>query len=150
MREIYYTYNNEAIASCAMLSILQKVKSMDIARACLILPFLLDDRTIANLKNELPIGMGLKDFIKEQQRLFVSFNKRYLALLPVCINSLLMLRKSGQIKIEKDIIDNSSINLDVMGLGERFASIQQAVPNFLSLFQNLSTAQLYQILKIQL
>lgn len=46
MKEIYYTYNNEAIASCVFLELLQKVGVIDIARSCLILPFLLDDRTV--------------------------------------------------------------------------------------------------------
>lgn len=46
MKQIYYIYNNEAIASCILLSVLNKVGKLDIARLCLILPFLLDDRTL--------------------------------------------------------------------------------------------------------
>ena len=33
MKEIYYTYNNEAIASCVFLELLQKVGVIDIARS---------------------------------------------------------------------------------------------------------------------
>lgn len=41
MKEIYYIYNNEAIASCIFLAYLQNTRTVDIARLCLILPFLL-------------------------------------------------------------------------------------------------------------
>lgn len=150
MKEIYYTYNNEAIASCVFLSILQKVGSMDIARSCLILPFLLDDKTVGYLKNHSPSDGGLQEMMSEERRLFTSFNKRYLALLPVSINALLLLSKGGQIIIEKHILDNSTLNFRDVDYGNRFNSIQQTIPNFITLVENLSTVQLYQILKIQL
>ncbi len=150
MKEIYYTYNNEAISSCVFLSVLKKVGSMDIARSCLILPFLLDDKTVTYLKNYSPSIGGLRELISEERRLFTSFNKRYLALLPVSINSLLLLSKSRQITIGNHIIDNSTLDLSEADFGNRFNSIQQAIPNFLTLVANLSTVQLYQTLKIQL
>jgi len=150
MKEIYYTYNNEAIASCIFLSVLQKVGSMDMARSCLILPFLLDDKTVAYLKNYHTSIGGLQEVMSEERRLFTSFNKRYLALLPVSINALVLLSKGGQITIEKQILNNSTLDLSEADFGNRFNSIQQAIPNFLILLENLSTVQLYQTLKIQL
>jgi hypothetical protein len=150
MKEIYYTYNNEAIASCIFLSVLQKVGSMDMARSCLILPFLLDDKTVAYLKNHHPSNGGLQEVMSEERRLFTSFNKRYLALLPVSINALILLSKGGQITIEKHILNNSTLNFSEADFGNRFNSVQQAMPIFLTLLEDLSTVQLYQILKIQL
>lgn len=98
MKEIYYTYNNEAIASCVFLELLQKVGVIDIARSCLILPFLLDDRTVKYFqKLSGKEKISLEYMIKEQSKLFTSFNKRYLSLLPVTINSLLLLNKNNQI-----------------------------------------------------
>ena len=46
MKEMYYIYNNEAIASTCILLILQKIPNIEIAKLCLVLPFLLDDRTV--------------------------------------------------------------------------------------------------------
>ena len=102
MKEIYYVYNNEAIASCIFLSILDNIDRLDIARSCLVLPFLLDDRTV-NYLSKIQ-DLELEDMIKEQSRLFTSFNKRYLSVLPVTINSLTILNASNQISIGNEIV----------------------------------------------
>ena len=148
MKEIYYVYNNEAISSCTLFSILNEVKELDIARACLILPFLLDDRTTNYLlRNE---DTDLDQLIKEKPRLFVSFNKRYLSLLPVTINSLMLLNKSKQIVIGEKITTNNSFNIDNFELGERFIKINRVIPKFVSMTEKLTTEHLYKIFKIQL
>lgn len=150
MKEIYYVYNNEAIASCIFLSILNKVDTLDIARAFLILPFLLDDRTVNFLKRNQVSELDLVQVIKEQPRLFTSFNKRYLSLLPVAINSFMMLNKSNQIKIENQITNNSNLNFENHELGDRYNKIEEIIPKFLSMTGMHSTTQLYKILKVQL
>ena len=150
MKEIYYVYNNEAIASCIFLSILNKVDTLDIARSCLILPFLLDDRTVNFLTRNQVAELDLMQLIKEQPRLFTSFNKRYLSLLPVAINSFMLLNKSNQIKIENQITTNSNLNFANHELGDRFNKIEEIIPKFLSMTEMHSTVQLYKILKVQL
>lgn len=150
MREVYYVYNNEAIASCIYLSILDKITSMDIARCCLVLPFLLDDRTVGYLKRNFSSEITLEEFINQQPRLFVSFNKRYLSLLPVNINSLMILYKGNKIKIQNDIISKKDSSLDNTDLGERFTAVQEVIPSFLTLIEKYTTEQLYKILKVQL
>lgn len=148
MKEIYYVYNNEAIASCIFLSILNSIDRLDIARSCLVLPFLLDDRTINYLsKNQ---DMELEDMIKEQSRLFTSFNKRYLSLLPVTINSLTILHASNQISIGNEIVATTQLYSKEENLGERFTKIEGVIPKFLSMIEKHSTIQLYKILKVQL
>lgn len=148
MKEIYYVYNNEAIASCTFLSILKIAGELDIARSCLILPFLFDDRTVNYfIKNE---EIELELLITEQSKLFVSFNKRYLSLLPVTINSLMLLSNSNQIKIENGINYNGILNFEGQDLGDRFNRIKQIIPKFLSILEKYSTAQLYKILNVQL
>lgn len=150
MKEVYYIYNNEAIASCIFLSVLNKVGELDIARSCLILPFLLDDRTINYLKKEQESNVNLEQLIKEYPRLFVSFNKRYLSLLPITINALMMLSKGNQINIENQIKTVSNLNFENEELGNRFLKIEDVIPKFLTLLGEYSTAELYKILKIQL
>nr|WP_315143529.1 three component ABC system middle component [uncultured Flavobacterium sp.] len=148
MKEIYYVYNNEAIASCIFLSILNTIDRLDIARSCLILPFLLDDRTVSYLSKNQDIE--LEDMIKEQSRLFTSFNKRYLSLLPVTINSLTILNASNQISIGNEIVATNQLYSKDENLGERFTKIEGVIPKFLSIIEIHSTIQLYKILKIQL
>lgn len=150
MKEIYYTYNNEAIASCIFLSILNNADEFDIARSCLFLPFLLDDRTVNYLFRNEHMETDLEQIIKEQPRLFVSFNKRYLSLLPVTINSLLLLSKSNQIKIGTKVSSYGHLIFDKQNLGARFQKIEEVAPKLLSVIEKYSTSQLYKMLKIQL
>lgn len=150
MKEIYYVYNNEAIASCIFLSILNRVEKLDIARSCLILPFLLDDRTVSYLSRNQDTELELEQLIKEQSRLFTTFNKRYLSLLPVAINSLILLNNSNQVSLGSEISNNAIINLERKDLGDRFNRIEEVIPKFLSMLEKNSTAQLYKTLKVQL
>ena len=150
MKEMYYIYNNEAIASCVFLSILNKVGTLDIARSCLVLPFLLDDRTVYYFRRNQDVELNLEQLIREQSRLFISFNKRYLSLLPITINSLMLLSKSNQIKIEKVISIDDFIHFESEDLGDRFNKIEDITSKFLSIIEQYSTAQLYKILKVQL
>lgn len=150
MKEIYYIYNNEAIASCVFLSILDKVVTLDIARSCLVLPFLLDDRTVNYLKRNQDVELNLEQLIREQSRLFISFNKRYLSLLPITINSLILLSKSNQIKIENEITTADFLNIESEDLGDRFNKIEDITSKFLSIIEQYSTVELYKILKVQL
>ncbi len=148
MKEIYYTYNNEAIASCIFLSVLNNIEELGIARSCLILPFLLDDRTVNYLiKNQ---NLTLEQFVKEQPRLFVSFNKRYVSLLPIAINSLMILSKSNQIIIGDKIIKTDNSLFVDKNLGDRFYKIETVIPDFIAMHEKYTTSKLYKILKIQL
>ncbi|MFV8339562.1 three component ABC system middle component [Flavobacterium sp. LB3P21] len=152
MKEVYYVYNNEALASCVFLSILDKIESIDIARSCLILPFLLDDKTVSFIKKNNSSESNLEHLVNINQRLFASFNKRYLSLLPISINSLIILKKGEQLYVNDNIIrkSNTKINIDVEELGDRFSKLREVIPVFLSLIENYSTNQLYRILKVQL
>lgn len=148
MKEIYYTYNNEAIASCIFLSVLNNIEELDIARSCLILPFLLDDRTVSYLiKNQ---NLTLEQFVKEQPRLFVSFNKRFVSLLPISINSLMILSKSNQIIIGDNIIKTDNSSFEDKNLGDRFYKIETVIPDFIVMLEKYTTSKLYKVLKIQL
>ncbi|MDR1221590.1 MAG: DUF6521 family protein [Tannerella sp.] len=151
MKEIYYIYNNEAIASCVFLAVLDRLKTLDIARSCLVLPFLLDDRTVKYLSVNQNNELTLEQMRKDKPLLFTSFNKRYLSLLPITVNSLMILSKSNQIGIGKDIyIVNDILPIYNSMMGERLDRIIGIVPLFLSLISNYSTKQLYKLLNIQL
>lgn len=153
MKEIYYTYNNEAIASCIFLAVLNKLGTLDVARSCLILPFLLDDRTVKYLSTNQNTELTLEQMKKNKPLLFTSFNKRYLSLLPVTLNSLMILYKSNQINIGKEIdtLRKMPIMLPYNStLGERLDKIINVIPTFLSIISNYSTNQLYKSLNIQL
>lgn len=150
MKEIYYTYNNEAIAACIFLEVLQKQRTMDITRACLVLPFLMDDRTVKYLQHMVNV-IRLETFVNEQTRLFTSFNKRYLSLLPITINSLIILNQNNQVGFTKDQVSiKDEFELNEIDMGLRFAQIRKVTPLLMSILDNYTTIELYRILKIQL
>jgi hypothetical protein len=150
MKEIYYTYNNEAIASCILLAVLNKVDKLDIARSCLILPFLLDDRTVNYLAKNKEQNLSIEQLVKDQPRLFVSFNKRYVSLLPITINSLMILSKSNQIIIGSEIAKSETFTFDNANLGDRFSKVENVIPDFIDMLEKHTTPKLYKVLKIQL
>lgn len=154
MKEVYYVYNNEAISSCVLLSVIDKLGKIDISRCCLVLPFLLDDRTTTYVMKNFDDEMSLSHLVNTQPRLFASFNKRYLSLMPVMINALMILKKGNQIGIQvgnnDQIVSNNSLDLANLNLGERFSRINGVIPAFLKLLENYSTEQLYKIFRVQL
>ncbi len=150
MKEVYYVYNNEALASCIFLSILDKIGSIDIARSCLILPFLMDDKTVNFINKNENLEIRLEHIVNVHPRLFASFNKRYLSLLPVSVNALIILKKGGRLNIHDNTIEKINTSMEGAVLGDRFSKLQDVIPSFLSLIENYSTDQLYRILKIQL
>lgn len=152
MKEVYYIYNNEAIASCIFLAYLQNVKSIDMAQSCLILPFLLDDRTVmyfTNIRDDY--DNSLEYIVNNSPKLFTSFNKRYLSLLPITINSILILNKNKQIGISSNnILTKVDFIYDEVDMGNRFERIKKVIPFLASILNKYSTSQLYKILKVQL
>ena len=152
MKEVYYIYNNEAIASCIFLAYLQSVKSINVAQSCLILPFLLDDRTVTyfmNIRDD--DDNSLEYMVYNRPKLFASFNKRYLSLLPITINSILLLNKNKQIGISSNnIFTKVDFIYDEVDMGNRFERIKKVIPFLGSILNKYSTSQLYKILKVQL
>lgn len=152
MTELYYTYNNEAITSCIFLSVLTEVEKIDIARLCLVLPFLLDDRTVSYLNKIDDNNITIQQMIKERPRLFLSFYKRFVSLTPVAINALMILNDGGQVLIEKESIMLSKVyqKMEEIDMGARFQKIKIVIPKLMSILKSNKTAQLYKILNIQL
>lgn len=152
MKEVYYVYNNEAIASCIFLAYLQNVKSINMAQSCLILPFLLDDGTVSYFMNIRDDNDNtLENVVKNRPKLFASFNKRYLSLLPITINSILLLNKNKQIGItSNNIFTKVDFSYGKVDMGNRFERIKKVIPFLVSILSKHSTIQLYKILKVQL
>ena len=141
MKNSYYVYNNEAIACCIFLKVLRKTEKIDYARFFLILPFLMDDRNVYFLNKDE--GIDIEDFFKKNNR-FNNFNSRFLSLIPVAINSLIMLTEIGLIGLDKQknifLIDKVSSNFS---LSERLIRIESAIPILLDIIVNISTESLY-------
>lgn len=150
MKILYYIYNNEAIATTVLMSVITKLKRMDIASAPLVLPFLLDNRIVNHLLKDEANYENIEQFIQSKRLYFTSFNNRFLSLLPVTVNSLMILQKSNVINITDSITINKEVKFDVNELGLRFTKIERVIPKFVALIKNYSLSDLYFIFRIQL
>lgn len=148
MKNNYYVYNNEAIGCCVLISVLRQYGNMDYARVFLILPLLLDDKTVDFINRDNDFN-----FIKflGKESMVYNFNARFLSLLPITINSLVILFNIKVIKI--DVEGNISLINDSFRdseLSERLKNIEKIIPVFLEAIQPYSTEYLYKALGVQL
>jgi len=150
MKEGYYIYNNEAIACSTIILVLQEVTRLDISKLCLVLPFLLDEKTVSLLEKNMNNGMSMNNLISDNPNYFSSFNRRYVALLPVLINSIIILYDAKIVKISHKEIQYSSTNIDFKDCGERFDRISKVSSYFAEILKSTKTIDLYKALKIQL
>ena len=146
----YYIYNNEAISTAVLMSVITKLKRINIALAPLVLPFLLDNRIVNHLLKDEANYENIEQFIQSKRLYFTSFNNRFLSLLPVTVNALMILQKSNVINIEDIISIKKEFEFDVNELGLRFTKIENAIPKFVALIKDYSLSDLYIKFKIQL
>jgi len=150
MKESYYIYNNEAIACCTILSVLKKARSMSIAKLCLVLPFLLDDRTVSLLLTYLGKKVTIKELVSNNSSRFSSFNQRFKVLLPVLVNSIMILHDAKLVELSQKVIKISNTDIVIDDYGERLDKINQVSSVFANMLDNQDQTELYKILKIQL
>lgn len=146
----YYIYNNEAISTAVLMSVITKLKQINIALAPLVLPFLLDNRIVNHLLKDEANYENIEQFIQSKRLYFTSFNNRFLSLLPVTVNALMILQKSNVINITDTISIKREFEFDVNELGLRFTKIENAIPKFVALIKDYSLFDLYIKFKIQL
>ena len=146
----YYIYNNEAISTAVLMSVITKLKRINIALAPLVLPFLLDNRIVNHLLKDEANYENIEQFIQSKRLYFTSFNNRFLSLLPVTVNALMILQKSNVINITDTISIKREFEFDVNELGLRFTKIENAIPKFVALIKGYSLSDLYIKFKIQL
>ena len=150
MKEGYYIYNNEAIACGTIILVLQEIVKLDIPKLCLVLPFLLDEKTVSLLEKKMDNEMSMNDIISNNPNCFSSFNRRFIALLPVLINSITMLYDAKMVKLSHKEIKYSSTNIVFKDCGKRFDRISKVSSFFAEILNNTQTKELYKALKILL
>lgn len=146
----YYIYNNEAISTAVLMSVITKLKRINVALAPLVLPFLLDNRIVNHLLKDEANYENIEQFIQSKRLYFTLFNNRFLSLLPVTVNALMILQKSNVINITDIISIKKEFEFDVNELGLRFTKIENAIPKFVALIKDYSLSDLYIKFKIQL
>lgn len=148
-----YLYNNEAIGTVAIASVLRHSKALTYAECLLVLPFLLHDDTLTFLSRSNFTFRSSEELLIKKSSILGNFNSRYTSLLPVSLNALLILDEMGVIEIsEKNIsyIENNKFDLDAKSLGNRAGRIVKGAEKLNQLFALEKPSSLYLKLRIQL
>ncbi len=151
MKTTPYIYNNEAISIVAIITVLEKLKQIDIAKIMLILPFLYHKKTLSFIEKTNIELLTLEEFT-EQKLLFTNFQDRFLTYLPITINSLTILKEMKLIDIKNNkIIYKPDNKFDILNnkLGERVKNIVSSASKLSNLLRE-DTINLYYQLRIEL
>lgn len=150
MNNIFYTYNNEAIACCTIYSVVKRLNNLSAAVITMVLPFLLNDHIVAKLKSTE--SENLLDFIALNRKVFLNFGGRFTAFLPITVNSVVLLKDFGLIKYGDDnsIILNKNDELDFSQSGERLNQILSVSDKFANMLGNTDIVELFNNLRIAL
>ena len=103
MQQTGYIYNNEALASVALGYFLKRYGTISIAKLMLVLPFVLHNPTVRNLRSKSN-KRSLEEFIIKHPECLINFNTRYFDFLPVSINTITILSEMGVLIIKSDKI----------------------------------------------
>ena len=101
---INYIYKNEAIGVVAIYSVIKELEEIEYSKAMLILPLMLNDKLIKFLGRANTKVRGIEELIIKKGQVLTNFNEFYLEMLPISINSLIILNEMQVIEIENGII----------------------------------------------
>lgn len=149
----YYIYNNEAIGAIGIASVINYCQSLSYSKALLILPFLFHEDTVSVLKRSNSVIRSAEEIMVKKIGSFGNFNSRYYSLLPISINSIMLLNQIGEIIITENSISNSTqnkIDYTNLSLGKRAQNIIKAAPKLAELLSKEDEQSLYLKLRIQL
>lgn len=120
MKDSKYLYHNEAIGMVGILSVLKHLKRMSNAKALLIIPILVHRGATSFLKHKSTKVRSLEELIAKKPDCFSNFSDRYTSLLPISINSILILTHISQIKLDEKFItyNESGFDFKNAALGE--------------------------------
>jgi hypothetical protein len=149
----YYLFNNEAIGAIGIAAVLRNCKALSYSKTLLILPFLFHKETVSLLKRSNSVIRSSEELMVKKIGNFGNFNSRYYSLLPISINSIMLLNNIGEIEIaEMAIVCNSDNKLDLNSnlLGNRAQNIIKAANKLSEILAQEDDYSLYLKLRIQL
>lgn len=149
------TYNNIGISLVAFLSIVKEVEDISFSKALLIQPLLLHNRFTKYMQDGRTKVKGIEDLILSKVEYFLDFNDRFISLLPLSLNTILLAEKLGFIEISNHKISTINRQLDTFDfndkhLGDRAKNIIKASVNVAKILQEESSNELYFKLRIEL
>lgn len=145
-------YHNELIGIISLLSILQYHKEMSLGKACLILPFFAHKSTLGILKRKNSKIRSLEELIVKYPSSCSNYNERFQSLLPVTLNSIILLKRMGLVNLKDGILSlnkQNNFELENKSLGNRAKDIVQASKKLADILVD-DTSNLYLQLRVEL
>lgn len=147
---INYIYNNEAIGVVAIYSVVKNLKEIDYSKAMLILPLMLNDKLIKFIGRANTKVRGIEELIIKKGQVLTDFNEFYLEMLPISINSLIILNEMKVIEIENGIIRFKDNELKVdLQVSKRIRNMLKSVESICEILK-LKNENLYLQLRVVL
>ncbi|WP_132945360.1 three component ABC system middle component [Tumebacillus sp. BK434] len=146
-----YIYNNEAIGAIAIASVMKHLKSSSIGKTMLFLPLLLHNPTTNFLKKRSTGVRSLEELLVKKGGYFINFDDRFRSLLPISLNSLLVLAEIGVINVDDGMVRyNTESKFDInTNIGNRITNIIMASEK-LAMIMKEETGNLYLQLRVKL
>lgn len=152
MKQIYSFYNNELLTGLAILSVLKKTGKLEISKVLLIQPLLSYRGVLEFIKNKRSKIRSIEELIVKKNIVFTNFNKRYFENLELSINSILLFKQLGLIKIDNETLIYIEKNFEFSEkiLGDRAQEIIKASYNISEILKKEDASNLYLSLRVEL
>ncbi|KFX55322.1 hypothetical protein FDB15_12895 [Clostridium botulinum] len=145
---INYIYNNEAIGVVAIYSVIKELEEIEYSKAMLILPLMLNDKLIKFIGRANTKVRGIEELIIKKGQALTSFNEFYLEMLPISINSLIILNEMKVIEIENGTIRSIKKELKVdLDVSKRTKSMLKSVEGICEILK-MQSENLYLQLRV--
>ncbi|AZV64354.1 MULTISPECIES: three component ABC system middle component [Bacillus cereus group] len=145
-------FHNELIGLISIMSILRYQKKISLGKSMLIYPFYAHKNTLNVLKRKNIKIRSIEELIVKYPSNFSNFNERFYSLLPVTINSIIILNRMKLINIRNGYLylnEENSFDLMNDGLGKRVKDIVQASEKLNDILKE-DTKNLYVQLRVRL
>lgn len=141
--------NNEGLVSCVAYQIL-KERPCDFSKLSILLSLLMDDQIRTYVMHQDSLFLEDSIFRNERPELL---ERIYLEMLPVCLNSMVILIQNDFIETDNNILKLTEKGMalaeDVSFIGSRrLENIKKDVPFIIQLTENYSAADLFKALKL--
>ncbi|MDN4079363.1 DUF6521 family protein [Paenibacillus polymyxa] len=146
-----YAFNNEAFGIVAIAAVLKHSKELSYSKALLILPLMAHKETLDLLKRANSDIRSIEQLIAKKGNFVTNFNERYLSLLPISINSIVLLNEIRILENNNGIIEyvDDSFDFNDRGLGKRAQDVVKASEK-ISRMLEISAANLYLQLRVHI
>lgn len=113
----------------SIMSILRHHDKLKLTKALLIMPFYSHNQTLQVLKKSNIKIRSIEEFIVKYPSYFANFNERFYSLIPITLNTILLMEQMKLIRVENGYInlnDEKSFDISIKQLGNRGKNIMDA------------------------